>query len=258
MTLVSHRVISDIFNLQHVVQQTGIFHGKSILIDTLREIFRRDREYKYVDDVFGFPKTPYHLGLDASAGLDDEETTRIFIGSTYRYDIKFNPSIIVKNTGSRYVPISFNQNLLGVINRKEIITDGYGNSSIIYTPAYHTLVGAWDQTFEVKIISENEIDREEIADIVQVTLMGPKRLDLQRAGLFIKSLSTSGEIEEPYANDHLYMVSINLDTRSEWKVHIPISNIVERIGVCLAFGTIDGETSDALTVNEQITMADTI
>jgi hypothetical protein len=258
MTLVSHRAISDIFNLQHVVQQTGIFHGKSILIDTLREIFSQDREYKYVSSVFGFPKTPYHLGLDPNAGLDDEETTRIFIGSTYRYDIKFNPSIIVKNTGSRYVPISFNQNLLGVINRKEIITDGYGNSSVIYTPAYHTLVGAWDQTFEVKIVSENEIDREEIADIVQVTLMGTKRMDLQRAGLFIKSLSTSGEIEEPYANDYLYMVSVNLDTRSEWKVHIPISNIVERIGVCLAFGTIDGETSDALTVNEQITMADII
>jgi len=235
MRPVSHRVISDIFNLEYVVQQTGMVHGKNLLIDTLRDIFAQDREYKYVSDVFGFPKTPYHLGLDPAAGLDDEETTRIFIGSTYRYDIKFNPSIIVKNTGSRYVPISFNQNLLGVINRKEIITDGYGNSSVIYTPACHTLVGAWDQTFEVKVIAENEMDREEIADIVQVTLMGTRRMDLQRAGLFIKDLSTSGESEEKYSNDYLYMVSINLNTRTEWKVHIPISNLVERIGVCLTF-----------------------
>lgn len=258
MSIISHRVLSDIFGLEHVVQQTGMVHGKNILIDTLRNVFAQDREYKYVSDVFGFPKTPYHLGLDPEAGLDDNETTRIFIGSTYRYDVKFNPSIIVKHTGSRYVPISFNQNLLGVINRKEIITDGYGNSSSIYTPAYHTLVGAWDQTFEVKIIAENEMDREEIADIVQVTLMGTRRLDLQRSGLFIKTMSTSGEAEEKYSNDYLYMVSINIESRSEWKVHIPISDTIERIGVCLAFKTIGGETADALTVNEQITLADSI
>jgi len=258
MAIVSHRVLTDIFNLENVVQQVGIVSGKNILIDTLRDIFSQDREFAYKSDVFGFPKTPSHLGLDSSAGLDDDETTRIFIGSTFRYDVKFNPSIIVKNTGSRYVPISFNQNLLGIINRKEIITDGYGNSSTIFTPAYHTIVGAWDQTFEVKVIAENEIDREEIADIVQVTLMGTRRMDLQRAGLFIKSISTSGESEEKYSNDYLYMVSINVDARSEWKVHIPISSTIERIGVCLAFRTTEGRIADALTINEQITLADTI
>lgn len=258
MALVSHRAITDIFNLEYIVSDVGMVAGKNILIDVLRNIFAQDREYKYVSDVFGFPKTPSHLNLDPEAGLDDDETTRIFIGSTYRYDIKFNPSIIVKHTGSRYVPISFNQNLLGIINRKEIITDGYGNSSVIYTPAYHTLMGAWDQTFEVKIVAENEIDREEIADIVQVSLMGTRRMDLQHAGLFIKTMSTSGETEEKYSNDYLYMVSISLDTRSEWKVHIPISDIIERIGVCLTFNTIGGSVADGLTINEQITLADTI
>ena len=64
----SHRVVSDVFNLENVVQQTGIVHAKNILIDTLREIFRRDREFKYVTDVFGFPKTPSHLGLEPDAG----------------------------------------------------------------------------------------------------------------------------------------------------------------------------------------------
>lgn len=258
MAIVSHRVISDIFHLENIVQQTGVVMGKNLLIDQLRNVFAQDREYKYVSDVFGFPKVPSHLGLEPDAGLDDTETTRIFIGSTYRYDVKFNPSIIVKNTGSRYVPISFNQNLLGVINRKEIITDGYGNSATIYTPAYHTIVGAWDQTFEIKIVAENEMDREEIADIVQVTLMGTRRMDLQRSGLFIKSISTSGEVEEKYANDYLYMMSVNVDARSEWKVHIPISDTLERIGVCLVFKTIEDETVDALTINEQITLVDTI
>ena len=257
MVFTNHLVLSDIYNLENVVLQTGMLHSKNLLIDMLRDIFRQDRQFKYVDDVFGFPKTPSHLGLEPDAGLDDEETTRIFIGSTYRYDVKFNPSIVVKNTGSRYAPISFNQNLLCVMHDIETIMDGYGNSTTINTPTHHTLVGAWDQTFEVKVIAENEIDREEIADIVQVTLMGTRRLDLQSAGVFIKSLSTSGESEQQYANDYLYMVSINLDVRTEWRVHIPIPNTVSRLGLCLAFKTLDGEqVSDALSVNESITIAD--
>lgn len=257
MVLTSHRVVSDIFNLEFVVQQSGIVYGKNVLIDTLRDIFRADREFKYVDDVFGFPKTPYHLGLEPDAGLDDTDTTRIFIGSTYRYDVKFNPSIIVKNTGSRYVPISFNQNLLNVINRKEFLVDGYGNRTVIYTPYAKTIVGAWDQTFEIKIIAESEIDREEIADIVNVALMGSRRLQLQNAGLFIRSVSTSGESEEQYANDYIYMVSINLDTRSEWKIHIPISNFCEKIALFMTIDRLDDNVGDnALEINEKITQLD--
>jgi len=256
MPIGSHRVVSDIFSLENVVQQTGVVHGKNILIDMLRDIFAQDRQYKYVQDVFGFPKTPSHLGLDPEAGLDDTSTTRVFIGSTFRYDIKFNPSIIVKSTGSRYVPIAFNQNLLSVINRRELLIDGYGNQTVITTPAYHTLAGAWDQTFEVKVIAENEMDREEIADIIKVTLMGTRRRELERAGLHIKVLSTGGETEEKYSNDFLYMISINIDTRSEWKVRIPINDVCERIGVCLTFRTIGGSIADGLTINEEITTAD--
>lgn len=257
MALTSHRVVSDIFNLENVVQQTGIVHGKNLIIDTLREVFRQDREFRYLDDVFGYPKIPSHLGLDPDAGLDDDETTRIFIGSTYRYDIKFNPSISVKNTGTRYVPISFNRDLLGIIYTNERIVDGYGNEAIIRSPSYHTLVGAWDQTIQIQVTTEDEVDREEIADIVMVSLQGSRMLELQREGLFIRSMNTGGEMEQEYANDKLYSISINLDTRSEWKIHIPINDVVERIGICLTLDALDTDPpADGLTINEQITSAD--
>lgn len=257
MALVSHRVITDIFNLENVVQQTCMMQAKNILIDTLRDIFRQDREYKYVDDVFGYPKTPSHLGLDPEAGLNDEETTRIYIGSSYRYDVKFNPSIIVKNTGNRYKAVSFNQDWMGVTYSKELIMDGYGNKTIINNPEYTTLVGAWDQTFEVKVVAETEMDREEIADIVMITLMGSRRKELERAGIFIKSLSSGGEAEQPYANDYLYMVSINIEIRSEWKILIPITDVCERIAMCITFDTLSTDTpADGLTINQQIALAD--
>jgi len=250
MAFTDHNVYSDVLGLEKVVQQVGILHSKSIIIDTIREIFRGDRWFAYRDDVFGFPATPSHLGLDPDAGLDDNETTRIFIGGAYRYDVKFNPSIIVRHTGSRYVPISFNQDLLSVIYTTERLVDENGNETLIYSPQYHTLVGAWDQTMEVKVITEDEVDREEIADIVMVSLQGTRRMELQREGIFIRSVSSSGEMEEPYANDWLYSVSINLNIRSEWKVHIPISNVVERIGFCLTFDALDTDVpADSLAVN---------
>lgn len=254
----SHRVFSDVFNLENIVQQTGVVHSKNILIDMLRNIFSQDRHFKYVQDVFGFPKTPSQLGLSSDAGIEDEETTRIFIGSSYRYDLKFNPSLIIRNSNSKYDPISFNQNMFNVVNTREILTDGYGAETVIYTPSYSTIVGAWDQSFEIKVIAESEMDREELADIVQVTLIGSRRNDLQRAGLFIRSLSSGGEQEVQYGNDYLYTMSINLETRSEWKIYIPISNVCERIGLSLTFKTMDGENNvDAFSVNELlITHAD--
>jgi len=252
-----HRVTTDIFNINNIVQTVGVVAGKNILIDTLRDVFREDREFHYVDDIFGFPKVRSNLDLDAEAGINDNENTRIFIGSTYRYDIKFHPSLSIKNTSTQYVPISFNQNILGVINRKEVLMDGYGNNTIITTPAYNTLVGAWDQNFEIKVTAESEIDREEITDIVQTMLIGPKRLELQDAGLFIKNLRTSGENEEPYGNNYLYSTTITIETRSEWKVAVPISNLVERIGLCVTFGDIENDRfADSLEINQLITQVD--
>lgn len=244
-------VNTDLFDISGIVQTIGIVAGKSLLIDTLRDVFREDREFKYVEDPFGFPKIPEEVGLASDAGLNDSTTTRIFIGSTYRYDVSFYPCISVKNTSSRYVPVSFNQDWLGIVYRKEQLVDAYGNSTFISTPAYNTLVGAWDQTFEVKITSESEIDREELADIVQTILISTKRHELQDAGLFLKTISTSGESEEPRGNNYLYSVSINLETRSEFKVMVPISDVIERIGLYITFGTATGAGS--LDINEVFT-----
>jgi hypothetical protein len=255
MSYLVHRVNTDLFGAFNIVQSVGVVAGKSLIIDTLRDVFREDAEFKYVEDVFGFPKVRGQSDLDAVAGLEDDETTRIFIGSTYRQDIKYYPALSVKNTRTSYTPVSFNQDWMGVVYRKELLADGYGNNVTISTPAYNTLVGAWDQTFEVKVTAESELDREELVDIVSTILIGPKRLELQDAGLFIKTLSTGGEQEEPYGNGYLYTSSITLETRSEWKVHIPIANVMERIGLIVTFGNLEtGRTADALTINQVVSI----
>ena len=40
MSLRSHYAVSDIFNLENIVQQIGVVQGKNLLIDMLRELFK--------------------------------------------------------------------------------------------------------------------------------------------------------------------------------------------------------------------------
>ena len=223
-------VTSDIYALDHVVRHTGIAHGKILLIDVLREIFARDHEYHYVADKFGFPKTPNHLNLPPDAGIQDELTTRILISGFYRYVQSYLPVVSVRQTGSTYKPISFNQNRLTydyILRRTE---DGYGNVDFIRTPNNFTLAGAWEQTYEIKVTSNSQEDTAAIADIVMVSLQGKFRDPLERNGLFIKQISHAGENAESInANDPVWTVSITANTYSEWRREIPIANLLERI-----------------------------
>lgn len=231
----SYLVYSDIYNLDYIVQHSGIMFGRNILVDTLREIFSKDKEYRYLRDSFGFPKTPSHLNLEENAGIDDNTTTRVFIGGAFRYDISYLPGITVRQTSSSYKPISFNQNMWVLEYQTQRTIDGYGNVTFNEVPSSYQFAGAWEQSFEIKVTSKSLEDTIHLADIVMISLQGTYRLPLQQNGLFIKQVRSSGEQTESInANDPLFTISITLDTYSEWRRSIPISNLVERLSLCLA------------------------
>lgn len=229
-------LFSDIFNLDNVVQMSGVQVGRNMLIDMLREIFVRDREYHYVKDPFGFPKTPSQRGLDADAGVDNEDTTRIFIGSTFRYDISFLPAITVRPVNIAYKPISFNQNNGTIQYGLQKIVDGYGNQTIVKTPSSMVFAGAWDQTFEVKISTYSPEDTHALTDLVIQSLQGTYRNNLQQNGLFIKRISGGGEnTENVNRNDPVFHSSLSVETYSNWRREIPIANMIDRIQLCFEF-----------------------
>jgi len=226
-------VRSDIYDLDNIVRHVGIVHGRNLLIDTLREIFARDREFGYRADIFGFPKTPDHTGLDIDAGIDDDVTTRLFIGSTFRYDIQFLPAITVRQTSSQYKPISFNQNMLSLQYQKQRTEDGYGNVDFVRVPSHYTYAGSWEQSFEVKVTSNSQEDTASIADVVMISLQSTYRRILERNGLFVKQVSAGGESSEQVgSNDPLFSVVITVNTLSEFRREIPVSNLLERIQLC--------------------------
>lgn len=227
-------VYSNQYSIDHIVSDTGMLQGRNLLVDYLRTAFARDVEFRFLTDVFGYPKTPSHLGLSSDAGLPpDSSSTRIFIGTSYRYDATFLPAITVRSTSSNYHPISFNQNSGVVLYDWSRIIDGYGNETILKLPSAIQFVGAWDQVFEVKITSKSLEDCVTIADQAKMALQHTYRLDLQQNGLFIKRVSAGSETAENINNnDPLYHISLSVETYSEWHREIPMSNLVERINYC--------------------------
>jgi hypothetical protein len=240
-----HRVYSDLFNLSDFVKQVAVSQGKNLIIDALREYFRQDTLYKFSTDAFGFPLTPDLTEMDPS--IQNERTTRIFIGDSFRLDKRFYPSVVVKYSSGRYKPISFNQNYT-INHRVDLVTDGYGNNSFIKTPISTVVTGAWEQSFEIQIATESVPDREEITDIIASFFIGKVRQEIYEAGLFIKSVSISSEREEKWANDNVYIQTITLETYSEWRREIPIDDLLETISFCFKYGVFDsGEISTDVT-----------
>ena len=254
----SYRVQSDLFEVGDFVRQVAVGNGKNLIIDALREYFKKDTLYTYRSDAFGFPLIPNLTDLPPD--IQEERTSRIFIGDVFRYEKRFYPSISIKHSSGRYHPISFNQNHTTVRNRVDMVLDGYGNRSYVRVPVAHIATGAWDQSFEVVIASESIPEREELSDIVSGFFIGLIRQELYESGLFIKSVSLGAEREEEFANDKIFIQSITLDTYSEWRREIPINSadLVETINFCFNYNLFSDTEDDGVENSVVISVDDVV
>jgi len=219
-----HRVYSNFYDDNAIIQQVCIVQPKNLLIDTLRKHFARDNIFTYRMDEYGFPKTRDLTGIE----IDSEETTKILISDIFRYEVKFYPAIVIKNAGGQYKPISFNQNATYKY-RKDVEESSFGLISETLTPSHRVYAGAWSMNFEINIYSESQSELEELVDTVTMMLQYVAWNELRANGLFIQSLSIGGENAEAYANDYVYNQTISISTYSEWRVEIPIDNVIEKM-----------------------------
>jgi hypothetical protein len=219
-----HRVYSNFFADNDIIQNVSIVQPKNLLIDVLRKHFRRDNIYTYRSDEYGFPLTVDLTGLD----VDSSETTKILISDVFRYEVKFYPAITVKTAGGNYTPLSFNQNAT-IRYRNDRVENSLGATTTIKTPTHRVYAGAWEMNFDISIYSESHSELEEITEIIKMILQYASWNELRENGLFIKSLSVSGENAEPYSNDHVFSHTISIATRTEWRVEIPLDDLIERM-----------------------------
>lgn len=219
-----HRVYSNFFADNKIIQNVSIVQPKNLLIDVLRKHFSRDNIYTYRSDEYGFPATPNVTGLS----VDDPSTTKILISDVFRYEVKFYPAITIKSSGGSYKPISMNQNST-LKYRTDLLTNEFGGTREIKTPTHRVYAGAWDMNFDISIYSESHSELEEITEIVKMILQYVSYNELRANGLFIKTLNISAESAEAYSNDYIFSHTISITTRSEWRVEAPLENVIEKV-----------------------------
>jgi hypothetical protein len=220
----AHRVYSNFFSDNYIIQQACMSQPKNLIIDVLRKHFSTDNIYTYRADEYGFPLTRDLTGID----IDSELTTKILISDTYRYEVKFFPAIVVKANGGNYKPISINQE--GTLRyRITTVEDVFGVKTEMKIPTHRVYAGAWDLNFDVSIYSESQSELQELVDIVSMIFQYVSWNELRANGIFVKNISIGSENAEPYANDYVFNQTITLPIRTEWRVEIPIENLVEKI-----------------------------
>lgn len=230
---------SDLYKLHDFVQVAMITYPKEMIISTLRDFFSKDSYYHYVSDEWGYPKTTDHTDLPLTAGFQDNISTRLFIGENYRYDTIFYPAILVKNAGSRYVPISLNRNQGTVQYEDTLYIDGYGNKKVISTPASFVTAGAWQTNMTIDVLTRSLRARDDLVELISLCLTEVCFDTLLDAGIVVKPISVGGPSESDDRNDKLFRQSISFEIRSEYRREIKISNIIDRIVFAVDFGDVE-------------------
>ena len=166
---------SNLYSIHNVVQNTQILFPKELIISTMREYFSKDSKYHYVEDEWGFPKITDHTDVNPRAGLDDDLETRIYIGQENRFDVKFYPTVLVKNTKASSYNISINQEEECVSYGFTYFEDSQGNTTSLKTPVNFIFAGAWDLGFDIDVVTEGPQDRSTIVEAISMLFQNIKR-----------------------------------------------------------------------------------
>jgi hypothetical protein len=255
---------SDLYGIYNVVQNTLMAYPKDLVVSVLRDEFSKDSYYHFVLDEFGFPKTPDHTDMPLDAGFNDDQTTRIFIGEPWRFDVILYPAILVKITSAKYVPISMSRNKYVVEYDRQLFADGYGNYKEVMTPLYYDVAGVWEGNMQIDIIDRDILSRDNLVSLVMLMLADVKYENFRKAGLVLKPPSLSGLTEgDDRQQEKIYKATISVDYRTEWRRLIPIEKIVDKINVCLEFGQIvnnqvTGPTNPNFDINISLSILDQI
>lgn len=250
---------SDLYKIHGIIQNSMIIHPKEIILATLRDFFSHDTYYHYVKDPWGFPNTTDNTDLPLEAGLEDNSTTRLFVGENYRFDGIFYPAILIKHGGSRSVPISINRDTTKVEWDFRTFEDGYGNIQKFKNPKSFVFNGAWEGSIIIDVMTRSLTSRDHLVELISIAFTQINFESLRKAGVIIKPLTVAAPTEIDDRNDKLFRQSITLDIRSEWEVHQPIGNIIEIINFAIEFGRTDNPDAPIaqnLTISTENTFLD--
>jgi len=254
---------SDLPRIYDIVQNTMMRANKDIIIGSLKEFFSEDSYYHYVKDEWGFAKTPDHTDLPDGAGLNDDLTTRLYIGERDRYDVIYYPAVLVSSGSWSSVPIGLQRNKYVVQYKSINYIDGYGNNTIVQTPDYYLLAGAWEGSISIEVNARGLRARDDLVELISIHLMDLRWDEYFKSGVAIKpaEISIGAPSETEDYNEKLYKQTISVSIRSEWRREIPVTDVLEAINICVDIGNLSKdppEFASNLTINTKVDLMDNL
>ena len=229
-------IASDLPKIHNIMQNAMTLYPKELVVASLRNYFSLDSNYHYAQDHWGYPQTPELTDVPRYAGYHDDLTTRLFIGENYRYNVIYYPAILVRHGGSTSVPLSFNRENTGIKWQPMVYEDGYGNIKTFNFPSYFIFAGFWEGSINIDVRARDLRTRDELVDLISLFFVDVGFNDLVKSGLIVKGVSSSAPSETDDRNDKLFIQTITLQIRSEWRRHIPITTLIDIINTSIEFG----------------------
>jgi hypothetical protein len=263
---------SDLQNIYNIVQSSMIVYPKEAILAALKDYFSQDSYYHYSKDQWGFPNTTDHTDLipgsdipttgNGSAALTDNLiSTRLYIGENYRNDSVFYPAILIKNNGSKYVPVSINRNK-GTVQYEDIVyEDSFGHTTTVHRPSCFVTTGAWEGSIIIDVLSRSLRARDDLVETIGMLFTEIAVDSLYDVGVIVKPPNIGSPMETDDRNDKLFKQSITLDIRTEWRREIPISNIIDIICFTVTFENMSQDPpipAQNLTINTDVSLLDII
>jgi hypothetical protein len=242
-----------------------LVYPKEMIIAFLRDYFSKDSYYHYARDQWGFPNTTDHtdlpLGADLPSGPNDESilSTRLYIGENYRFDGIHYPAVLVKSGGSKYVPISINREKGSVKYEDVIYEDGYGHCTTVKRPKAFVTAGVWEGSIIIDIKSRSLRARDDLAELIGMFFSEISVDSLYDIGIIVKPPQIGAPSETDDRSDKLYMLSLTLDIRTEWRREIPVGNLIDAIFFTVDFQDLDipdSPVANNLTINSDVSITD--
>lgn len=227
---------TNLYFLNQYAQNSTTLYTTDAIIWALKEFFSQDHYYHYQSDSWGFNKTPDNTGLELTDGLENDVSTRLFIGEYFRQNVQFYPAILVKDGGFRSVPISMSRNKFYVNYENIKYTDGYGESTLITRPVSYEQNGAWEGTMNVEVQARDSFTRSDLIGILALFFTDRYFETFANMGIVIKNVSAGSPSESDDRNEKMFKQTISLDIRTEWSRIIPISKTIDVMNFCIEFG----------------------
>jgi len=224
------------------LQNTGILEGTT----RLRKIVETGASTELVE--------PRDFTVDLDTGeltFTRDPQTGEGITASYRYYAgeMLGPFDVEPNTRTNQiipgVVVAFGRGIqkgdkmaVGVLDERKNIVDIYG--------------GKWDFNYSLEVRSRDPIQREEIVDLLAVSLWQGVRPVWAADGLVIDSLSMGGESEEvidDLSGDVQYKQDIDLELISDWEVRVPFPEHISEIDT--TFGGHQPSLPDDLMLRER-------